>query len=187
MADVTQVMTNSAGFSQVIDYREFLHDLYLDLRGQSSSYQKVGSETLADGTTKDLWEEKIQDAAPGAQIVNEAGAKYIQGQLKLFFNKHIAMGSIITNRECAQIAADASVSIFSHIEYNSSVYGCDEEKFSQLEGIFDNVMRTLYLFLTSLTGGAMRNFGQATTSQNASYNANENANQQKTGLGKIFG
>ena len=96
------------------------------------------------------------------------------------------MADINTNREAAILAADISMSIFSHITYNAEDYGCPKRvddvgyeyyDFSPLENEFDSTMRYLYLYFTSLRGAGIREFGKVTTSSN--YNATQNQTEKE--------
>lgn len=196
MVDTTIYQNTSDGFKEVIDYEPYLQQRKAELLGIKKEWRPVKKKVdvpqpdgsiavveeiikrqLPDGSWQDVWEEVIIPPSPATQLVNEAGAEYIIMNLRPLFNKHSSMGNIRTNQEAAKNAARVVQSIYAHVEANSSIYGCSDEKFAALEGCFDADMISVYNFFTSMRDQKLMEFGKET--QQASYTAGAPPQERK--------
>lgn len=183
MGDTSIYSQTNDGFKITTNYEQYLAQLKAELLGKRLEPKKVGTRTLPDGTTEDMYDYAYTEPNKEIQLVNEDGADYIVRNLRKVFNPHSSMGNIRTNQECARLAARLTQSIYAHIMANSSVYGCSEEKFSALEGEFDVTMISVYNFFTSMREGALMGFGKDTQHGEYKYETPEQQHTPLLGLG----
>jgi hypothetical protein len=101
--------------------------------------------------SKDSWEE-IHDPT-AVQLTNTKGANYIVAQLSQFLNDKVLLGQI-SRDEAVDIAADSIDQAFSYILFNDIDYEVKDA--TQLIVFASVVMNSLYLYLSALTDGKMR-------------------------------
>lgn len=112
-------------------------------------------------------------------LCNESGGDYIVGELRtMVFNRHTAMADL-NQDEIANITAHCK-GPFIMVVFYSKKYGVEDKALILNAGL--DADTGIYTYLTSLRGGAMREFGKQILTVNVVQRPQEAMQQQQKGL-----
>lgn len=149
-----QNLPQQSPFQIAMDFAMFEAKIWDELTGSISVIKQEGEVTGPDGTKyPNLIQVKEHDPS-AVPICNENGARRVQHQIRLIMNQNNAFADL-SKDAISQIAENACKQAFSPMFANRQEYGITDLNKLETEGLA--IYDTLYIFLTSLAAGGVRN------------------------------